>query len=166
MVSLVRVLRHLWTPRWSARRAFPPTSVQAIEAAIRRSEATHAGQICFAVESALEVAPLLSDVSARTRALDVFAQLRVWDTERNNGVLIYLLLADHDVEVLADRGIHRLVGDAEWERICRAMEDAFRAGRFERGVIDGIEAISAHLVRHYPRGGDANNEVTDQPVLL
>ncbi|MFL6623956.1 MAG: TPM domain-containing protein [Sulfurifustaceae bacterium] len=161
-----RLLRHLSTPRWKLRRVFPAAALANIEAAIKRAEASHGGQICFAVEAALEIAPLLRGHSARARALDVFAQLRVWDTEHNNGVLIYLLLADHDVEIVADRGVHVRVGGHEWERICRTMEQAFREGRFEQGVIDGINAVSAHLTRHYPPSGKSTNEIPDRPVVL
>lgn len=165
-MNLKRVLRHLLMPHWQARRVFPPRTLRAIEHAIHAAEATHDGQICFAVESALEILPLLQGRSARQRALEVFAQRRVWDTERNNGVLIYLLLADHDVEILADRGVHRHVGAEEWERICRAMEQAFRDGRFEAGVIEGIGAVSRHLARHYPRTEKSANEIPDRPVIL
>lgn len=165
-MRLSRLLRHLWIPHWQVRRAFPPRTLKAIEAAIRRAEATHDGQICFAVEAALEILPLIEGRSARERALEIFAQRRVWDTERNNGVLIYLLLADRDVEILADRGVHRHVGTGEWERVCRNMESAFREGRFEAGVIDGIDAVSRHLARHYPRTGEPENEVPDRPIVL
>src|ERR1043165_3359945 len=129
-----RTLRHLLTPSWRVGSAFPPTTLTAIESAIRDNEATHGGQICFAVEASLDVLPLWHDVGACHRALEIFSRLRVWDTEHNNGVLIYLLLADRDVEIVADRGIHAKVGAATWEGICRAMETHFRAGRFEVGV--------------------------------
>lgn len=165
-MDLKRLLRHLSTPRWHVRRKFPAATLAAIEAAIGQAEAAHSGEICFAVEAALEIAPLLRGLTARERALEIFAQLRVWDTEQNNGVLIYLLLADHDVEILADRGVHSRVGAPEWERICRAMELAFRSGQFEAGVIDGVNAIAAHLTRHYPSDGKPRNEVPDRPVLL
>jgi uncharacterized membrane protein len=147
------------------RRAFPPATLRAIEAAIKASETRHAGQICFAVESALEVIPLLHGRSPRQRALDVFAQLHVWDTEHNNGVLIYLLLADRQVEILADRGAHS-IGAAHWERICRSMEQSFRSGRFEEGVIEGVEAVSAILGRHFPPSDRPRNELPDRPVVL
>ena len=140
--------------------------MQVIEAAIRASEMTHHGQIRFAVEAALDLLPLLRNQSARGRAIDVFSLLRVWDTEHNNGVLIYLLLADRDVEIVADRGVSHLVAPAEWERICRDMERAFRDGRFEEGVLAGIRAVSAHLVRHYPGESKSLNELPDQPVVL
>ena len=140
--------------------------MHAIEAAIRDSETRHEGEIRFAVEAALDPAALIGRQSARQRAIDVFSQLRIWDTEHNNGVLIYLLLADHDVEIVADRGIHALIGSDEWERICADMEQAFRHGRFEEGVITGIQAVSEHLVKHYPRQGYNPNELPNAPVVL
>jgi len=138
----------------------------AIEAAIRESETTHFGEIRFAVEAALDPLALLYDRSARERAVEVFSQLRVWDTERNNGVLIYLLLADRRVEIVADRGIHRDVGQPGWEAICREMEHSFREGRFEQGVVKGIRAVANHLVRHYPASGANVDELPDKPVIL
>lgn len=153
-------------PPWRVRNVFPPVTLNVIEAAIAASEKTHAGQIRFVVEAALHPLALWRGQSARARALEIFSQLRIWDTEDNNGVLVYLLLADHDVEIVADRGIHARVGDAEWEMICRGMEAAFRQGRFEAGVADGIRVIGAHLARYYPRAGDGGNELVDEPVLL
>ncbi|UGV25513.1 hypothetical protein E0H22_07315 [Rhodopseudomonas boonkerdii] len=165
-MSLKRIGKHLVVRRARVRKAFPPKSLAAIEQAIKASEATHAGQIRFVVEAALDGAPLFRDQSARERAIDVFAQLRVWDTEHNNGVLIYLLLADRDVEIVVDRGIDRHVGTAGWEAICQMMETHFRAGRFEQGVIAGIAAVTSHLQRHFP-GDDTNaNELPDAPVVL
>jgi uncharacterized membrane protein len=165
-MKIRRILRHLFTPPWRARRAFPAHALAAIAAAIRESEQRHGGEIRFAVESALDTGPLLRGQSARERAVEVFSQLRVWDTERNNGVLIYLLLADHDVEILADRGIHARVGGPEWERICREMEAHFRDRRFEQGVIAGIRAVGAHLARHFPSDGGGANELPDAPKVL
>jgi uncharacterized membrane protein len=161
-----RTLSHLLTPPWRVRLAFSPRALANIEAAIRESEATHTGQIRFAVEASIDLVPLLRNVRASERALEVFSQLRVWDTELNNGVLIYLLLADHDVEIVADRGIHAKVGAQEWERICRAMEEHFRAGRFEDGVVSGIRAVGAHLARHFPGAGSRRNELPDTPAVL
>jgi uncharacterized membrane protein len=126
----------------------------------------HAGEIRFTVESALPLIPLLRGQTARARALEVFSHLRVWDTEHNNGVLIYLLLADHDVEIVADRGVHARVGGEGWEKICREMEALFRAGDFEAGVLGGIRAVSVHLVKHYPVQGKNRNELDDKPVVL
>ena len=167
MVTYVtRLIRHLASPPWRVRTTFPAHTMRTIEQAIRESEAGHNGQIRFAVEAALEVMPLLRNQSARERAIEVFSLLRVWDTEHNNGVLVYLLLADRDVEIIADRGIHRRVGADEWEPICREMEQAFRKGRFVDGVIGGIRAVSAHLTRHYPGKDRHPNELPDSPVVL
>jgi len=160
-----RILRHLTTTTWSVRRAFPRAAMQAIERAIRATEATHEGQLRFAVEHALNLPHLWGGVSARGRAIDVFSHLRVWDTQHNNGVLIYLLLADRDVEIVADRGIHLHVGEG-WEPICRRMEERFRRGEFEAGVIEGIGAVGEHLERHFPRSKRGPNELPDAPVVL
>lgn len=165
-MDLARVLRHLITPPWMVGRAFSPGTMQAIEAAIKESEAGHQGEIRFAVEAALEISPLLKNQAAGERALEVFSQLRVWDTEHNNGVLIYLLLADRDVEIVADRGIHQHVGKEGWEKICHEIEALFRQGRFEEGAIRGIKAVSLHLAKHYPGQRQNINELPDTPVVL
>jgi uncharacterized membrane protein YgcG len=165
-MGITRVGRHLLLNRWRVRRAFSQEALANIERAIKAGETTHSGQVRFAVEGALDGAPLFRDQSARARAIDVFARLRVWDTERNNGVLIYLLLADRDVEIVADRGIDALVGHARWEAICRAMEVEFRSGRFEDGVLRGIAAVSALLAEHFPASGVHRNEMPDAPVVL
>ncbi len=167
-MSMARVIKHLSTGRAAVRRIFPPAVLDAIEQAIREAEAKHSGQIRFAVEASLEFKPLLAGQTARQRALEVFSQLRVWDTEHNNGVLIYLLLADRDVEIIADRGVHAKLGSETWEAICREMEAAFRADKFEEGVLAGIRRVGEHLARHYPHPGGREkvNELPDRPVLL
>jgi uncharacterized membrane protein len=165
-MGIGRIGRHLLQHQWRARRIFTREVLDRIEAAIKAGEATHSGQLRFVVEGALDGAPLFRDQSARDRALDVFAQLRIWDTAHNNGVLIYLLLADRNVEIVADRGIDARVGSAGWERICRAMEQDFRAGRFEAGAIAGIEAVSRELAAHFPPQSPARNELPDRPVVL
>lgn len=162
----MRMLRHLLTPHWRVRTAFPRHSLRAIEVAIRDSELHHRGQIRFAVEASLDFVHLLRNVSARHRAVEVFSHLHIWDTEHNNGVLIYLLLADRDVEIIADRGIHARVGAEPWEIICREMEAHFKNNRYEEGVIAGIKAVSKHLAHHYPGEGPRLNELPDTPVLL
>lgn len=165
-MMISRWLKHLCSSHWQVRRAFPAAALQVIEAAIREAESAPHGQIRFAVEAGLDVGPLLGNQTAHERAIEIFSRLRVWDTEDNNGVLIYLLLADRDVEIIADRGVHAHVGREGWEQICRDMEAEFRAGRFEAGVLAGIRAVSAHLCKHYPRQGASANELPDQPVLL
>jgi uncharacterized membrane protein len=161
----MRILKHLTTTRWGVRFAFPPAAMRNIEQAIRDTEATHEGQIRFAVEHALDLSHLLAGMSARERAVDVFSRLRVWDTEHNNGVLVYLLLADRDVEIIADRAIHARVGEG-WEAICRRMEERFRRGEFEAGVVEGIGAVGTHLQRHFPAAGQGRNELPDKPVVM
>jgi uncharacterized membrane protein len=165
-MDLKRVMRHLSMGRAAVRRVFPPRMLNAIEQAIQATEVRHAGQIRFAVEASLELAPLLAGQTAQQRAIEVFSTLRVWDTEHNNGVLIYLLLADRDVEIVADRGIHVRLGREVWEAICHEMETAFRAGYFESGVIAGIHAVGEHLSRHFPAHEGKSNEMPDSPVLL
>ncbi len=147
-------------------RRFPRATMAAIEKAIGAGEAQHRGEIRFAAEAALDSAPLFGGQAARERALDVFSLLRVWDTEENNGVLIYLLLADHDVEIVADRGINARVAAPEWEEICRRMEAAFRRGEFQQGVLAGIAEVSALLARHYPARPGDRNELADKPAIL
>jgi uncharacterized membrane protein len=165
-MGIGRIGRHLLEHRWRERKIFPPKVLAAIEQAIKAGEATHSGQIRFVVEGALDGAPLFRDQPARERALDIFAQLRIWDTAHNNGVLIYLLLADRQVEIIADRGIDAKVGAAGWARICADMEIDFKAGNFESGVIRGIEAVSRQLAIYFPKHGDGVNELPDAPVVI
>jgi uncharacterized membrane protein len=166
-MDLKRILRHLFTTRRQLGRTFPKTALAAIEQAIEASETQHAGQIRFVVEAALDNGPLFRGQTARERALELFSQLRIWDTQHNNGVLIYLLLADRDVEIVADRGIHARAGSEPWEAVCRMMESVFRQGDYAAGVIRGVEAVSGHLARHFPAaGGDVGNELPDAPLTL
>lgn len=165
-LNLKRIMKHLSSGDTAVRRAFPSRALDVIEHAIREAEAMHTGQIRFAVEAALELSPLLAGQTARQRAVEVFSQLRVWDTEYNNGVLIYLLLADRDVEIVADRGVHAKLGAEVWEHVCLEMETAFRDGKFEQGVLAGIHSVGQHLARHYPHAGVKPNELPDRPVLM
>jgi uncharacterized membrane protein len=165
-MGIRRIGRHLVEHHWKARRIFRAPVLAAIEQAIRDGEATHSGQVRFVVEGALDGAPLFRDQPARERALDIFSQLRIWDTAHNNGVLIYLLLADRKVEIVADRGIDARVGAAGWAKICAGMEAEFKAGNFERGVIKGIEAVSRELATYFPAHGVNRNELPDAPVVI
>ncbi|HRH79987.1 MAG TPA: TPM domain-containing protein [Thiobacillaceae bacterium] len=166
MVAIARFLKHLFLPGWWSHRRFPEACMARIEAAIAESERGHHGEICFAVETTLDMASLLRGRLARERALEVFAEQRLWDTEANNGVLIYLLLADRDVEIVADRGVAARVDQAEWQTICQRMESDFRAGAFEAGVLRGIADIDAHLVRLYSRADRDVNELPNRPIRL
>jgi uncharacterized membrane protein len=165
-MDLSRLLRHWRTGTSTVSRAFPAATLARIEAVIGEVERTHAGQIRFAVEADLPTGDLLAGVTGQDRALAVFSDLRVWDTEYNNGVLIYLLLADRDVEIVADRGIHARAGAEAWETVCRAMEACFRDGRVEEGAVTGIRAVGALIARHFPPADAGRNELPDAPVLL
>lgn len=162
-----RLVRHLLTDHWTVRRAFPPAAMRAIEKAIGEEERRHAGELRFAVEASLPLAELRSGIDSRKRAIELFGRLRVWDTAHNSGVLIYLLLADRQVEIVADRGIHGKVGTTAWEAICGEMQQEFARGQYERGVVIGVRAVSDLLATHYPAGtGKKPNELPDKPVVL
>ena len=165
-MGIGRIARHLVEHRWRVRRVFPRAVLASSEAAIKAGETTHSGQVRFVVEGALDGAPLLHNQPARARALDIFSHLRIWDTLHNNGVLIYLLLADRKVEIIADRGVDAKVGAEGWQKICRDMEANFASGRFEEGSIKGIEAVSRELARYFPPDGHPRNELPDAPVVL
>ena len=161
-----RILRHLAVPHWTVRRAFTSAVLSAIETAIRRSEATHRGEIRFAVEGGLAWSDLRRGLTARQRAAKVFSDLGVWDTAGNTGVLIYVQWLDRCVEIVADRGIARQVPQAEWERVCRQMEAAFRAGRYADGSVEAVRAVGDLLAGPFPAGAGNPNELPDRPVLL
>ena len=165
-MNIQRIVRHLLVTDGQVKRAFPPSTLSRIEQAIKASEASHVGEVRFAVEGGLDGVPLFKGLSPRDRAIELFSQLRVWDTQHNTGVLIYLLLADRAVEIVADRGIHAKVESQEWVRVCRQMEEAFRRSDFEGGVVRGVETVTGYLVQHFPSNGDDFNELADEPVLL
>ena len=165
-----RLLRHLTATRWGTRLVFRRHTLEAIEAAVARVGQTHVGRICFAIDTARTPRQLWRGVSVRARAVEVFSSLRVWDTERNNGVLVYLSLADRAVEIVADRGFLERVRTAEWSAVCQLMQGHFRERRFREGGIAGIEAVGALLARHFPRTPGAvaapDAERADRPTLL
>ena len=165
-MNIKRIVKHLFATDGQVKRAFPRSTLKAIEKAIAASEREHAGEIRFAIEGALDGRPLFRGQSSRERALDVFSQLRVWDTQHNTGLLIYLLLADRTVEIVADRGIHEKVGSDEWRKICERMETAFKQSNFEGGLIAGVQAVTQHLKAHFPVKGNDGNELPDKPVIL
>ena len=165
-MNIKRIARHLTMTHWQVNRTFTHQTLTIIEQAIKRSEASHVGEIRFIVEGALDGMPLFHGQTARERAIDVFSQLRMWDTEYNNGVLIYLLYADQGVEIIADRGIHSKVHSTEWTKICRQMETAFKQNLYEIGVINGVQAVTASLTEHFPTTGAGSNELSDKPVML
>lgn len=166
-MDILRLFRHLVSPPWQVRRIFPKRSLEAIETTIADSERSHLGELQFVIENALDFGDLWQGLTARQRAIEVFSQCRVWDTEQNSGVLIYLLLADRDVEIVADRGINAKVGTLAWLTICEDMETMFRSGEFERGAIEGITAVTKLLQQHFPaKDRDNPNELGNAPIIL
>jgi TPM domain len=163
----MRWIRHLFLDHLALARAFPRATLAAIERAVTDQETRHRGELRVVIEGGLPLPALFAGRSARERAAEHFARLRVWDTEDNAGVLIYLLLADRRVEIVADRGIHARVGATAWETICGNMQREFAAGRFEAGMNAGLAAVSDLLAQHYPAIPGANpNELPDAPVAI
>ncbi len=162
----MRLLRHLFAR--TARSLFPEDSLRRIADAIAASELRHRGEILFAVESELSVAEVLRGVQARAHAEAAFAHLRAWDTEANNGVLIYLLLADHRIEIVADRGLNGRVSAEQWRGVCQLMEERMRAGEAEQAVLRGVQAVSDLLAAHFPRidGSPDRDELPNAPQIL
>jgi len=165
-MNLLRILRHLIAPQWLARRTFPQASRKAIGAAVTASEQHHGGELRFVVEAGLPFMDLWREASPRDRAIEIFSNLRVWDTEHNSGVLIYLQLQDRRVEIVADRGIAAKVAQAEWDAICRSMEAAFRSGAYQSGVLEAIGSVGRLLAIHDPASPGRQNELPDSPVIL
>ncbi|MEO7760873.1 MAG: TPM domain-containing protein [Casimicrobiaceae bacterium] len=165
-----RLWAHLFTDHRSAQRLFPAKALHRLELATKHGEQVHNGQVRLAIEPSLPLGAVRHNVSARARAIEVFAMLRVWDTGENCGVLVYLLVADRAVEIVADRGIDAKVDAATWAAICAKMEDRFRAGDFAGGAQFGLVEIGALLATHFPRrSGDPReraNELSDAPVML
>lgn len=166
-MNFKRLLKHMLLPPWLAQRHFTEAVLQNIEHAVRQSERRHNGELRVVVEACLEPRALWRDQPPRARAGELFVQLHVWDTAGNSGVLLYVNCADRDIEIVADRGISARVSQAEWESICRGIEQAFRAQRFEAGLLDGIAQISALLERHFPvTDADNPDELENRPLLL
>jgi uncharacterized membrane protein len=165
-MDLLRTLKHLLLPDQWLRKDFESGALDAIEAAIRGSEIRHDGELRFVIEATLPLGSLLSQQTARERALDLFSALRVWDTEHNSGVLIYVQLLDRRVEIVADRGINARVAPDYWQAVCARMESAFRAGRFAEGALAAVSEVTDELTRHFPAHTANPNELPDRPLML
>jgi uncharacterized membrane protein len=165
-MNFARLMKHMLTPHWIVGGAFPRRTLDAIEQAIGNSEKTHDSELRFAVEAALHPLALTRGLTARQRAIQVFSELRVWDTQHNSGVLIYVQLADRRIEIVADRGISAKVPQEQWDAVCRRMEDAYRKREFEQGTLTGIAEITRLLATHFPPLADNPNELSDAPVVL
>ncbi|MDP3844473.1 MAG: TPM domain-containing protein [Oxalobacteraceae bacterium] len=163
---LARLKRHLLTTSGTARRAFPPSTLHAIEATIAAGETLHRAEVCLIIEPSLTPTEVLQQVSARDRARELFALHRIWDTEENCGVLIYVNLADHKVEIVTDRAVGRLIDASHWQAICHTMTDGFSHGEFQHGVNAALKTLNALLQQHYPSQGARGNQLGNRPVLL
>ncbi len=165
--KLRRMLRHRWLDEADTRRAIPPEMVERLMQRVAASERRHSGEIRICIEAGLPLSYLWRDAPARERAIAMFGKLRVWDTEHNNGVLIYLLLAERKIELVADRGLNRHVSPADWQAMVQRMSSAFQHGRFEEGLGQALAEVSALLIQHFPATSDDSgpNELPDRPVL-
>jgi len=164
---MMRHLRHLFATRSGTRRRFPAELLESIEAAVKAAELRTSGEIRFVVETALEPGEVWAGLTPRERAIQTFSDLHIWNTELRNGVLIYVLLADRDVEILADRGAAERIGQADWEGVCRVMEAHFREGRFSEGALAGVAGVGGLLEKHFPADRGRNrDELPNQPALL
>lgn len=165
-MNFSRLAKHLLIPDWWAHRAFPKRVLARIDKAVHASEKSHRGELCFVVEGDIDLAALLRGVTPRQRAEHLFGQMRVWDTAENSGVLIYVQLVDHCIEIVADRGISAKVGQSEWNTICETMQSAFFAGMYEQGALEAITSISALLTRHFPSGEENPDELPNRPLRI
>lgn len=165
-MDLKRIIKHLFTPQWAVTGMFPAAAMAAIENAINESERSHNGELRFAVEGGLKLWLLLHERTPRARATEIFSQLRVWDTEHNSGVLIYVQTVDRHIEIIADRGINAKVEQRQWEAIAGRMQTEFRAQRYEAGVTEGMREITALLAQHFPPAGANPDELPNAPVIL
>ncbi|MDN4059496.1 TPM domain-containing protein [Massilia sp. YIM B02769] len=163
---LGRVLRHWRSTKADARRAFPDATLEAVAQAITAGERTHRGEVRFIVEKALPADEIWDGVTNRQRALALFADYGVWDTEDNCGVLIYVNLADHKVDIVADRGIDRKIDTGTWQTVCRTMTDGFRRGDFHQAALAAVEQVNSLLREHFPANGERPNELPDHPIML
>ena len=164
---LGRMLRHRWLDDKDVANLMPSELMDRLARRVAASERRHSGEVRICVEAGLPLSYLWREAAARERALAMFGKLRVWDTEANNGVLIYLLLAERAIEIVADRGLNRHVSQEAWREIVARMSSAFREARFEDGLTQALEEVSALLVQHFPLAENQQdrNELPDEPAL-
>jgi uncharacterized membrane protein len=172
---LATLWRHLWLDESDTRRTLGDGAQARLAARVAQSETRHSGEVRLCVEASLPPSYLWRHLAQRTpvpqlarqRARMLFSKLGVWDTERNNGVLIYLLLAERRIEIVADRAIHAVAGDAVWNALVQRMAQAFAAGQYEAGLTQAVDGVTEQLVAHFPlRPGERNpNELPDAPAM-
>ncbi|RXZ36893.1 TPM domain-containing protein [Oxalobacteraceae bacterium CAVE-383] len=161
-----RLWRHIVTTRHAARKLFPASALQVIQSAIATGEVTHRAEVRVVIEAALPIAFVLRGGSARHRAVELFSHYRIWDTEENCGLLLYINLADHKVEIVADRGVDRAVGKKDWQDICGMITAGFAAGEYHESIPIALAQLNLLLTRHYPQLGPQHNQLSDKPLML
>ncbi len=161
-----RYFHNLFTTRFALTRTFPIRVLDSIEHAIKASENRHGGEIGFAIETSLDLPALIHGITPRDRAIKAFSDLGIWDTAANNGVLIYILLSERDIEIVADRGFDNRVAPSEWESVCQHIRQAFREKQFENGSLQAIEEVTQIIARHFPHTPRDVNELPNRPVIL
>ncbi len=166
MTRLLRLWRHLSSSRRSARRLFPHTTLQAIQASIADGESRHRAEVRVVIEAALPLASVWQGHGARARAHELFSHYRLWDTEDNSGVLVYLNLADHKIEIVPDRSVGRALKPADWQSICATMSAGFARAAYHDSVLAALTQLHTLLAQHYPRSGPQHNQLSDRPLML
>jgi uncharacterized membrane protein len=168
MSSTRNWIKHLWLDAADARRAIGAEGLKRLEQAVQASEARHLGELRLCVEGGLSLPALWRRQTARQRAVEVFSHCRVWDTEHNNGVLIYVLLAERRLEILADRGLHGKVPASVWQDMAERLSQALHAGDVEAGLTRATAEVGALLKAHFPATARQRNpnELPDAVVLL
>ncbi|MGH8806820.1 MAG: TPM domain-containing protein [Noviherbaspirillum sp.] len=166
MSTFSRLIRHLSTTTAAGRRAFPEGTLKAIEGAISEGETRHRAEVRVVIEPALAAQAVLNGMSARERARELFSDYQVWDTEENCGVLVYVNLADHQVEIVADRGVGREIAAKDWDTVCRTMTQAFARGAYHDGTLAALDQLNTLLQQHYPDDGSTRNQLPNRPVML
>ncbi len=166
MQKIKRLLRHLTTTRATGRHTFPAHTLKAIQTTIAQGEAQHRAEIRLIVEPALTLRDVMSGMSARERARELFAHYRIWDTEENCGILIYINLADHKVEIITDRTAGRALDASDWQAVCQTMTHGFARGDFHDSAVAALSQLNALLKTSFPANGLPQNELSNRPLVL
>lgn len=166
MRTLPRIWRHLVTTSAGSRRAFPTAALNQIQKTIAKGETLHRAEVRLVIEPSLSIQDVLNGTSSRERALELFSLYDIWDTEENCGILIYIELADHQVEIVTDRGVNRIISESEWQDICQTMTRGFASNSYGDAVIAALEKLNALLHVRFPDDGSSVNQLSDRPIIL
>lgn len=166
MEKLKRAFRHLFTTNRAGKQAFPETTLQVIQEVITAGEKLHRAEVQLIVEPSLPLSEIWAGTSSRERAIELFSLHRIWDTEENSGILIYIDLADHQVEIIADRGINHVTTGEEWESVCQAMTRGFAQGNYHDSVVASLKLLNQILHEHLPDTENLPNQLPNRPIVL